>query len=88
MTAIAAEGIKYKLDMDFVRDDSSYAFRLIVDENIQLGIGRGKMPQVSRLGVAYCRCVRACMRSSLSLVPSFVSSFVPSFIPSFFLPRD
>ena len=80
MTAIAAEGIKYKLDMDFIRDDSSYAFRLIVDDNIQLGIGRGKMPQVTRLGVARCAC--ACLYLSYVRLFVFVCLKVYSFLRS------
>ena len=46
MTAINAEGIKFKMDMDFDKEESSYAFRLIIDNDIELGFGAGKVPQV------------------------------------------
>ena len=48
MTAISAEGIKYKMDMDFIKEEGSYAFRLIIDDDIELGYGAGKIPQVRR----------------------------------------
>ena len=48
MTAIAAEGVRYKLDMAFVKENSTYAFILKVDGDIELVCGTGKMPQVCR----------------------------------------
>ena len=64
MTAITAEGVKYKMDMDFVKDESSYAFRLVVDNDIELGYGSGKVPQVRLpcsplLRLLFCRLLSA-----------------------------